>query len=44
MGVVFAQEFLVVRREIDDDQPPAGRRARAASAMTRAGSSRKCST
>ena len=44
MGMLVAQEFEIVRREIDHQQPPGGRSTRAASAIARAPSSRKCST
>ena len=44
MGVLVAQEFEIVRREIDHQQPAAGRSTRAASWIARAPSSRKCST
>jgi hypothetical protein len=44
MRVLVAQEFELVRREIDDQQPPDGRSTRAASAIARPPSSRKCST
>ena len=42
--VLVAQEFELVRREIDHQQPAAGRSTRAASRIARPPSSRKCST
>ena len=44
MGMLLAQELEAVRREVDDQQPPAGRERRAASRRARAGSSRKWRT
>ena len=40
MRMLLAQELEVVRREVDDQQPAAGRSARAASPSARSGSSR----
>ncbi len=45
MRVLLAQEFEIMRREVDDQQTAAtGASTRAASRIARAPSSRKCST